>query len=358
MSNPDLSALTAYAGKYEKAIFARLFKELQLQADGIQVLNGVKSKMKLTRLNVSKGVKPYTGKFVSMDGQLKYAERTISAELAQRDIEIEPKKYQATWQAETVPGTSGASNMAIPFAQWVWDTVMKETAEEVVSMLYFGEGKAAFAAYSGATAYSVGDLISFTNTSASNETQYYKCIVATSAGESPLTDADKWEWAGNLALNKGIGKIFDDAVSNDGFDNIISTGDINALDAYDQYTSVWRGLPDEYKKRGAMMYSSQTSYEYLMDALENINKYSKETNEVLYLPKTGKKAMLKPVDWLSGSNKIIATPMNNLIVGTDSLSDLNDISTVPTVYTLQSGITFTIGVEVRDLDGLAINDAD
>lgn len=355
-NNPDLSALSAYAGKYDKNLFTRLFKELVLTADGVQVLNAIKSTLKLTRINTTKGIKPYTGKFVSMDGQLKYAERTITVNKAQRDIEIEPEKYRTTWMGEQRPGTNDAANKAIPFAQYVWEAIMKQIAEEVVGMLYWGVGTSAFSAYSGATVYTAGALISFTNTSYSNETQYYKCLATTTAGQSPITNPEKWDWAGNLAFNKGFKAIIADAISTDGFSNVVTTGAITNSTAYAQFTSVWRALPDQYKRDGANMYCSQTVYEYLMDDLENTTKYTKENNEVLYLPKTGKKAILKPVDWMYGSGKIIATPMNNLVIGTDSLSDMNTIGSVETVYTTQNGITFLLGTQIRDLDGLAVND--
>jgi hypothetical protein len=357
MPNPNLTALAAYAGKYEKALMAKMYKELALAADGIQVIPGVKSALKLTRLIVGKGIKPYTGKFVSMDDQLKYAERTLTVEKGQRDIEIEPEKYRTTWMSEITPGTQEASNKAIPFSQFTWDTIMKENAEEIVEMLYFGVGKSAFAAYAAGTAYSVGDLIYFNNTNAQNETQYYKCVTATSAGQSPITHPDKWQWAGNLAVNKGYNALIQDAITNEGFDEIASTGAITSTDAYAQFTAVWRKQKEQVKQKGAFVYCSVNAMEMLMDDYENkIKKNFDEVDGIIYLAKTNRKAIVKPVSWLSGSGRLICTPANNLLLGTDALSDLNGIQNIAKHYTLESSLSFVIGGQVRDLDALTIND--
>lgn len=357
MPNPDLQALSAYSGKYEQALMAKMYKELNLAADGVQVIPGVKSQLTLTRLIVGKGIKPYTGKFVSTDGQLKYAERKLSVEKAQRDIEIEPEKYRTTWMAEQRPGTQDAANKAIPFSQFTWETIMKENAEEVVEMLYFGKGKTAFAAYNAATVYNPGDLISFNNVNAQSETQYYKCIAVTVAGQSPTTNPEKWEWAGNLAVTKGFNGVIADAIANDGFDQIANTGAIDPASAYGQFTAVWRKQREQIKQKGANIYCSVNSMEALLDDYENkIKKNFDETNGIIYLAKTNGKCAIKPVSWLSGSDRLICTPNNNLVLGTDALSDLNGIQNIIKHYTVESSMSFVIGAQIRDLDALTIND--
>ena len=356
MANPNLTALAAYSGKYEKQLMAKMYKELTLAADGIQVIPGVKNELTLTRLTVGKGIKPYTGRFVSMDGQLKYAERKLSVKKAQRDIEIEPEKYRNAWLGEMRPGTEESKNKAIPFSQFTWEQVMKENAEEVVELLYHGEGKEAFAAYAAGTAYTVGAKIYWVNTSAQSETQYYKVIAATTAGQTPLTNPEKFEWAGNIAVAKGYNAILQDAIDDEGFDSIVSTGAITSEDAYDQFTGVWRNQRDQVKARGANIYCSVNASEMLMDGIEDLKKYYDEVNNIIYLPKTNKKCIIKPVSWLSNSDRLICTPNNNLLLGTDSLNDMNSINNIEQHYTLETSMTFVIGTQIRDLDALTIND--
>ncbi len=355
--NPDLQALTAYSGKYQQALLGKLYRQLTLDADGIQVIPNVKNTLTLGRLAVGKGWKPYSGKFNSSDGQLKYTDRALTVQPAQRDIEIEPEKYRTTWLSEFVPGTSSANDLTIPFAQFTWQEIMNESAQEIVEMLYYGKGKAAFATYSAGTAYNVGNLVAFVNTAEQNETQYYKCIAATSAGQSPLTTAAKWTRVDNLAITKGFGAVFTDAINNEGFNAIVSTGAITSTTAYDQFTSVWRALPEQIKMKGALIYCSVNSLEYLMDDYESkVKKYFDVVDNIVYLGKTNQKCILKPVSWLSGSSRLIATPAKNLVLGTDALSDMNTIRNIPQHYSLQTSMKVLLGTQVRDLDVLVLND--
>lgn len=104
---------------------------------------------------------------------------------------------------------------------------------------------------------------------------------------------------------------------------------------------------------------AQNSYEALMDDYENkIKKAFEETNGITYLAKTDKKAILKPVEWLNGSGKIIASRPGNFWMGTDQTSDMNVIKVMEQMYHLDAGITFMIGFQIADIEALATNDQD
>lgn len=360
MANPNLVALSAYAGKYQKQLLGKLYHELKLQADGIQVLPGITSKMKLPRLAIGRGLKPYTGKFVSMDDQIKYSDREISVERVQRDLEIEPEKYRGSYLEanDNKAIASNANKMAqVPYAQFMWQEFMRENAEEVVLALYHAVGKAAFAAYNGATAYAVDDLMKFTNTAKENEVQYYKCITATNAAESPLTHPEKWEWVGHLAMFEGFGKKIQDAIDNEGFDAIAATGVLTAMDIYNQMTMVYRLQSEKVKGKGnLLMYCSENNKELLLDAIEEKRKNFEAIDSILHLPKTDKKCIIKSVPWLAGSNRLICTPTNNFSLGTNQLSDLNALTNIEQHYTLETSLSFVMGVQFADLDVMTIND--
>ena len=361
MSNPTLTALTAYAGKYAPQLLGQLYRELNLNADGIRVIPGVKNKMIMPRVRIGRGLKPYTGVFASSDNQLKYSDRTLEVARAQRDLEIDPEKYRTTYLSQYIDATSGSNAnkpAQIPFAQFMWGEYMKENAQEIVDLLYFGKGKDAFAAYNAGTAYAIGNLITFgVSINGATETQYFRALGTTTAGQTPLTHPAKWDRVDYLAIVKGFGAMLSDAITNEGFSQIANTGAITGTDAYNQFTAVWRLQSEQVKDSGAVVYCSRNSYELLMDSIEtNVKKYFEQVDGISYLPKTDRKCIIKPVNWMAGSGRLICTPMNNLVVGTDQLSDLNTMTSIPKHYTLETSLSFLFGTQIADLDVVTINE--
>jgi hypothetical protein len=355
MANPILTGLSAYAGDYQQALLTQLYNKLEAEASGITVIKNLKSKLTLHRLTVAEGLKPFTGSFVSKD-DIAFEPRTLEVAKAQRDLTVNPSKYLATFMEKNRGKGENAGNMKIPFAEVMWPAVIDETSQELVQgTIYHGVGKAAFAAYNSATAYSVGALITYTQ---NNEVRYFEAIASTSAGQNPDTHAAKWKWAGAKAVAKGFKGILDDEETA-GTVVPVSTGAITSTDAYAQFTSVWRKLPETVRQSGGFVYCSQNSYESLLDDYENkVKKNFEETNGIVYLAKTEKKAILRPVNWLSGSGRIIASQSGNFWMGTDESDDMNLIKTIEQMYTIDAGITFMIGMQIADPFALAMNDQD
>lgn len=364
MNQQDFNSLSSYAFNFEKQLMGKLYAELNVTADGIRVMQNLKVPTKLPRLAVGKGLKPYTGNFAPMDNQFKYSDREIAVERAQRDIALDPEQYRQTYLtlADATAANAGSSNAnkqaQIPFAQFTWQEYMKENAQEVLQMFYHGVGKAAFANYNSGSTYAVGAKIAYSATvNGITETQYYVCVTATSAGENPVSHPAKWSWAGNLAITKGIGSRLAYAISNEGFNQVAATGALTTADAYDQFTEVFRLQNEIVKRSGVLMYCSQNSYETLLDSIEqNSTKNYELINGIAFLPKTDQKAIIKPVNWLAGSNRILCTPANNLILGTDKTSDMNQLTVIPTHYKLETSLSFAIGTQIADLDVLTVND--
>jgi hypothetical protein len=360
MDSVDLSLIAAYPGKFQKQLLGQLYKELNLQADGIRVIPNVKNSLVLPRLRIGAGLKPYTGKFVSGDNQLKYSDRKLSVDRVQRDLRINPEKYRTTYLVEDIAATSGSNAnkpAQVPYAAFMWGEYMKENAQEIVEMLYHGKGVDAFVAYDASATYSAGALIKYTATvDGTTELQYYKCLATTTAGQNPSSTPAKWQWAGNLAITKGFGKIITDAISNEGFSQIASTGTLAQSTIIDQAKSVFRLQFEQVKASGANMYMSISNYEMLLDAMGEKRKYVSEVDDVAYLPESNKKCLIQPVSWLSGSNRLICTPANNLVLGTDQLNDMNALTSIPRHYDIEASLSFLIGTQIGDLDVLTIND--
>ncbi len=354
--NPDISALAAYAGKYEQALFRTLYNALDAARE-ILVYPNVKNSINLTKLKVNNGPKPYTGVFNSRSNDLVYTGTKLTAELAQRDIEIEPKKFQQTFMAERMGAGSGASNQNIPFAQYVWESVLGQMAADINDkVIYEGLDKADFVAWDNGTIYNAGDLVTYTQ---SSELRYFKCLSTTVAAESPDTTPAKWQDVSTEAITKGFKDIIADAITASSL-SPVTTGAIDNSTNYAlaSYRKVFRNLPVAYKRAGVNMYCSFTDFEFLLDDIEDkVAKYNREdVSGIMFLPGTDRKCRVVPASWMSNTRRLVSTPRENMLMGVDRMSDLNDINTVPGVYTLQSGITFTLGLAVRDFDAMRVSD--
>jgi hypothetical protein len=352
MANPDVSLLKAYGGTYQKQIIQKMYRELMLGADGILVMPNIKSKTTLTKLSVGKGLTPYTGVYNSEDGQISYAEREIVPELIMRCMTIDPKKYKDTWMAEELKvsaATNSNKKAQIPFEQYVWDAYMKENVEELCMALYHAKGKAAFANYSNATTYAAGALVKDGN-------KYYKSLVGANTGNA-LTNVAFWDRVDYLALFKGFQFVIENAIANEGFANTTNTGVITVNDAIAQFKDVYRALPETTRSNSGNinMYCSLNNFEKLLDAIGDKYKGFTSTDNVLYLPETNRKAIVKPVNWLSGSNRIIASVPNNLVIGTDQMADMNKMTFIEDHFSLESSLVFSFGTQVQDLDVMATN---
>jgi hypothetical protein len=357
MDSIDLSLLAAYPGEYRQALIRKLYNALNLQAEGILVIPNLKSDLLLHKLVVGKGLKPYTGQFKSKAGDVSFVPRTLSVKKAQRDLSVEPSKYIGTFMQGQRGAGENANNMTIPFAQYMWESVLEETATELnLETVYHGVGTAGFATYAALTAYSVGALIKYTQDS---EVRYFRCITATSAGQNPDTHPAKWEWAGGRAVVKGYGKIIADEITAGNL-TAVSTGAITSTDAYDQFTDVYRSHLETVRmgKHGKVItLCGMNAHDALNDDYENkISKNFETVDGVTYLAKTNRNNIIMPVSWLSGSGRLISTVANNLVAGTDQLNDMNVIKVIENMYNLDAGLSFMLGFEIQDLDALRVND--
>jgi hypothetical protein len=354
-NSPDLSALAAWAGDNQDRLLTALYTELDLAASGITVIPNLKSKMTLHQILVRKGLKPYTG-IHKPKPDIHFKPRTLEVNAAQRDLAIEPKKYLQTFMEKRRGTGENAKNMTIPFADIMWNEVIRELKDELVNdTFYRGVGEDGFPAYNAGTAYPVGGLMHYVQ---DGEDRYFEAVEATLAGQNPDTHPLKWKWAGGRAVAVGFKKILDDAETA-GDIVPVSTGAITSADAYGQITSVWRAVDERIRRNGANIYMSHNTYEALLDDMENkVHKNFETLNNMTFLSKTDKKGILKPVDWLAGSGKVIVSASGNLWMGTDQTNDWNVIKTIEQMYHIDAGITFMIGFQVADFNAMATNDQD
>jgi hypothetical protein len=352
----DLSALAAFPGEYEEKLFSTMINSMDIASD-ITVLPNVKKKLNLTKLRVKKGARPYSSTHEPDSGDLIYTPRVLTVNGGKRDMLIDPEDYRASWMAMQVGKGGGANKKTIPFEQYVWAQVMIALGAEINDdTAYFGLDLSALTvtAWAGGSTYTGGtDYVTF-----GSPTRWYKCVTTTTAGQSPSTTPAKWLDITARVITKGLGTIIADEIIASAL-SVTATGAItDGATAKTAFKKVFRAHSDAYKKAGLITYCSYTDYEFLLDGLSENTKYTNPDGTVgtLYLPETGKKNEIRPVTWLNGSRRLICTPKENLILGTDLLSDMNDISVVQDVYTYKTGIKFQIGFQIRDLSALRVGD--
>jgi len=364
MANPDVSALAAYAGQYEQGLFSTMVNGLEVGQD-IRVIQNVKHKLNMTKLKATPGAKPFTSS-EEYAGSLTYSPRVLDVSPGKVEMLIDVEEYRSTWMSEQLSPGSHANKKEVPFAQYVWEQVMMELASEINDKTaFFGIDKSDATAFAAGSTYTAGDYITYTDNNGINS--YYECLSNTSAGEDPEDTPAKWKKIDAEAIAQGFAKIIADEITASNL-TATATGVIDntsGQEAYAAQLKLFRSQATAYKKMVNTIFQSYTDYELLLDDLQTTLQYTLSDIESLnapgggiYLPYTNRRCIAKPASWMGDSRRLVCTPSQNLIMGTDLLSDMNQIEVLEgaKLWTLPVGIKFVVGFQIRDLDALKVGD--
>jgi hypothetical protein len=301
--NPDVSKLRTYAGTFQKSLLTRLTNGLQVTQDCTLVPN-VKVQMNSTKLIVDGQVKPYDGVRDTL-AKVSYEPRALNVYIGQYDVDIDPLKYRETWMGEVMK--PGVNPTDIPFESYTWQAVMDDYASKI------------------------------------NDNTVW----------NGRRDATKKTAS---ALATGFGNIVKDEITN-GFITPVVTGSM-MTDTVAKVEAVYKSLPEKYRRMKMVVYCSYNVYSAYCENYADLFKNSPIYNQFnqLVIRHSEGNAVLKPVTWMSGSQRIIITPQSNMKVGTDLLSDGQKIITNPKLYGVEAGILMAIGFQIEDLEPLAVND--
>ncbi len=346
---PNVAALSGYVGKYEKKLFSTLVKTLSA-AIMMMVMPDIKSKLRLTKLRVLNGAKPYSVDFSGSDADLVYSQRDLEVNTGKRELQIDVEQFRQTWLSELQ--AKGVNPTDLPLAAYVWDQVFKNLAADIeTNTVYLGLGPSGIADYNAASTYSAGAKIRFQN-------NYYLCVSSTTAGQSPSTHAAKWQLANSRFLAKGIGTIIAEEITAGNL-SPVSIGSIAASTAKAQFDSFARSMPAEYQAAGFNIYCSRDNWWKFNDDYEDkVGKFVQLNAEgYSLLSGFGDRVKIIPANWMGNSGRLIATPMENLLMGVDSMSDMNNVRIfAPTDWSIKAGIAFRLGFQIRDLDAIKVSD--
>lgn len=352
---PDLSQISKYAVTFKKGLIRRFYNQLDIVND-ITFQPNVKNSMPLPKLVIKGKPRPYTGNHKPDPNDIGYSDRTLKVGDFQRDFAIDPRKYRNTYLAYERPAGEGAKSNQIPFAQFTMETAIGENSAVINNQsVFFGFGKDAFADYVAANTYTSGAKVKFV---VSDEPHYYIANQAVGANETPVTHPAKWDNKDELAICEGLGTKLKAGRSGSTVKSV-ATGIITVDDGFEQALSVYRGLPEPLRNQAKdiFLYGSSDTWDKITDSFGNdIQKYTAADGSLTVLPRTDGKCKPKRASWMAGSGMLIASTKSNLYVGTDLLSDMNDMNIVQGVYRLDMGLTGLIGLEYADNEAICLND--
>jgi hypothetical protein len=362
--DPVVSSVTAYADEHKRDIIATMVNGLDIAQD-ITVIPNVKNKIALTKLSVGDGFRPYSSSTEIKTGQVTLADRYLEVLQGKREVQLDIRSLQGKHLAwRTSPGSRASKTFNdLDFAPFVWQEIIKNLQREINDeTAYYGFDKTTATAWSNATVYNPGDYVTYTQSGVS---EYFKCITLTVAAESPDTHPAKWQNVTARAVAPGL-KSYIDAAITGGF-AVTTTGAITTgATAVTAFKKLFRDMPVPYKNQGVIIHCSFTDFEFLLDGQLDVYKYTAADVAIgggVQLYGTGGKCFVKPASWLGTSRRLIAEPMQagsaigtNLVMGTDILSDLNDIKLDEHLWTTDAGISMVIGFQIQDLSALRLGD--
>lgn len=266
-------------------------------------LTGIKNERRFTTLKINKLMKPYTGNFNARANAIEFKPRTVNVKRGQIDIEVNPEDYRDTYLAQFQRQGVDRTPDDMPFGSYIIDEVAAAIGEEINSK----------AAYHG---------------------------VYDDEGTDPEDVCNGYGYhIANL--------IEDDVITP------VSTGVITADDAYDQFTAVWRNVPDKYRQNARWqmnMYVPVGAYELYEDCLGNKNWNFGRGDDALapvYLRGSGGMCRLIKANWMTDTNRIFVTPLENILSMVDNPMDMVSPNIVYDVYKFKMGVLPVIGFDFR-----------
>lgn len=371
LSDADLSAITAFSATNQKALIASLVNGLDIAQD-VMVHPGVKNKIPMPKLKVGNGFRPYSAGLEYKVKNLKYTDRYLEVKVGKRELLIDPEDYRGTYLIHATSPGSSAAKKEIPFAQFMWEQVIKAVQREVNDeTAYHGFDSSAVADWAGGGGYAIGDRVKFAsaNDNPNSVKDYYEAIAVTAAGESPDTHPAKWQNVTARAVTPGIESYILAGITASEIAPV-ATGAITATagEAITAFKKLFRAWSAPYRNNGIIISCSYTDFDLLLDDLGEKYKNIKDdasANGFIVLPETQRKCIVKPATWLGSSRRLISGPVfmdggvpkqMNLFMATDLLNDLNTIHTKEELWTLLAGIKACLGFNYQDPEGIKVGD--
>lgn len=359
----DLTAINNYFGQYYPQIIRTIYDGLTIAEDS-HVINNLTSKQNLWRYDATDGLRPVDTSIEDTNrSQGNFTLRSIEPNVFMKILKVIPEELRKTFLSEGL--SPNAKDYPGGFVQYFFEEQGKHAIAELNQNAYLGVDPSSVAAFNSGSAYAVGDKVTFVT---SEGKEYFECTAITTAGQTPITHPAKWKNINNRCLAKGYGTIIAEEIVA-GSIAPISLGSLTDSNAFDKIdTEFYQSIPEVVrdnadsitilmskdnarKRRNALMTKYPNSPEIMM----------KEGNTSGNIWGTDGRDKVKGVNWLRGSNRIIAnvtvSGKKNLVMGVDRAPDVTNLNEfIKTLHGYKGILKGIVSYQIADPRYLFVND--
>lgn len=350
MASTQFDAIAKFIGKYDKKLIGQTLNSLdfvpQVKVMRRASLNGTL----LPKMTVASGIRPIDLSVETRSGSHRsFSGRKLLVYEGMKIIEIIPEEAYNTFMSDMVEPAAAD----IPFAQWVWEQEFKKIASEINNSIYLSTYKGDAAVWDSGTNYALGAYVKF-----GEELDIYVSIVDPAVGESPLTHPAKWSKVNESVISTGWGKIIADEIT---ATNItpIATGAITNANALTKFEQMYNAMTVAHRALGGTFKCSYATYRNYIEHERTVYGYVANPGMGVGVKSIygDPKWTIEPCTWMGTSGRVIATPKDNLVFGTNIESDMTKVGKViETLHGYKSVVKWIQGCEISDLEVLYVND--
>jgi hypothetical protein len=288
-----------YLGKHKAGLFMLAYAAMTVFND-VTVYPDVKNKLIMSTLITKDFVKPFNTTFTGTADAFKFVPRELDVRVGKGELQIFPEKFRQTYLAYMQTPGVARTPQDLPFAGYIMEAMFKQFGQELNSQTV----------YNG---------------------------VYDAAGNNAAAVAD------------GYGTILAGLIT-DGDVSPTVLGAVDSTNALEQYKELWRGIPEKNRDHAGYTWTafmSRSKYEAYTDNLDNLQINTGRGDDIpntRFLRGSEQKLELRPVSWMSGSNRILITPKENIVMGTDQTTlDLATANIIQQMWGFDLGIAAALG---------------
>lgn len=301
----NLAQVTQAAQTYHAEIFSMALVGMP-SAKKMMVYPGIKGEHTFTSSEYGSVVRGWSKTFDPTTDAATFVPRTISVKEGKTDVEIVPAEIRQTYLAFLLD--KGFKPHDFPFEKFILMDIAKKVKSEI-ELEAIAKG-----------VRSVG--------------------LPTNAGE----------------YFNGFHKIVADEITATNIVPIV-TGVINSSNAVDIVKAMYRQQNVVFRNSPTKMYLSYGVWDLFCDDYEQtVGAVKGDDLNQFFVPGSGKQCEICPLPSWGDSQRIIVTPKENMVLGTDLESDFNTTKIIETHRTLQISMNYTFGAEIKHLPSITTND--
>jgi hypothetical protein len=352
--NPDVASLTSYAGKYKNELITKMYSGLTVTQD-VAFEENVENQMTLTELELNVQAREFSStEEIDSDTGFKYTPRVLTVNQFKLEMRVDPTKYRRTYLQQV---RSGVLDKSIPYAQFHNEMLAMELGQQInTQVAYYGIDSAGIAAWASGSTYAIGDKVKLAN--ANGVLHKWIAIAATTAGQSPLTHPAKWKNITTECIAEGFKSRILSGISNSDITQTSFGSNMSASNGVAYVENLMAAVSTPVYNSGVNVYMSRKSLKKYNDDYRE--KYGKYTGKMMGKYQTvddNEKVLLVPAEWMMDSKRIIVCRPSKLVVGTNKLSDFNNVVTSnDQLWTYKQGNTGLFGTQIESFNEMVIND--